>query len=94
MAKFVFLNGLGVKCWTPAFWPGFFVSIFSIAGWIKLFCNMDLVCFVWVRWSWGLTCNFAGVFERLLCKRFILCCLRDYFERGWEEKVKGIPKGL
>jgi hypothetical protein len=23
---------------------------------------LDLVCFVWVRWFWGLTCDFAGEF--------------------------------
>ena len=62
-SKFVFLKGLWFKCRAPAFGRGFFISVFSIAGWVKLPCNVDLVCFVWVMWFGSLTCDFVGEFE-------------------------------
>ena len=32
-------------------------------NWKKLLCKLDVVCFVWFMWVWGLTCDFVGEFE-------------------------------
>ena len=38
---------------------------------MKLFCNVDLVCFDGVMCSWDLTSGFTGVFGKLICKLLI-----------------------
>ena len=47
----------------PGFPGPFLISNSIVAGQVKLFCNVDLIWFVRVRWFWGLTCDFAGDFE-------------------------------
>jgi hypothetical protein len=45
--KFVSLKGLmGLNAEAPALAGAFLSSVFSIADWVKLLRNVDLVCFV------------------------------------------------
>jgi len=46
----------------PALAEAFFDSVFSIADWVELLRNADVVYFVIVRWFGGLTRVFAGFF--------------------------------
>jgi hypothetical protein len=40
----------------PRFWPELaLVSLSSIDGWVKLLCQLYLLCLLQVRWFWGLT---------------------------------------
>jgi hypothetical protein len=55
----------------------FLISIFSIAGGVKLLCNEDLFCFVLVDGIWGLTWNFAGEFWDWFYKWLMNWCLCD-----------------
>ena len=51
----------------------FFDSCLIVSDWVKLFCNRDVVCFVWFRCFSSLTGDFAGKFERGDGK-FMFCC--------------------
>lgn len=49
---------------SPGFGRAFsWVHILILVDWVELFCHLDVVLFVWLRWFWGLTCDFAGVYE-------------------------------
>jgi hypothetical protein len=55
MTKFVFLNELRFKCESPGGLTGAFLcSVFIIAEWVKLLCQVDVVDFVVVMEVWGL----------------------------------------
>jgi hypothetical protein len=47
---------------------GGFISVLSIAVWVKLPRNVDLVCFVWFMVFAGLTCDFVGEYWGFICK--------------------------
>ena len=53
---------MGVNGESPGLWPGLsFKSSSIVADWVKLLCQLYLVCFHGVRWFVGLTRVFAGV---------------------------------
>jgi hypothetical protein len=66
---------------SPAFGRGFFDSVFSIADGIELSRNVDVFCFVYVRWVLDLTCDFAGEFRGIICKFLILFRLYGAIQR-------------
>jgi hypothetical protein len=49
----------------------FFDSCLIVSDWVKLFCNIDVVCFVWFRYFLKLTWDFAGKF-RLDCGKLLI----------------------
>jgi hypothetical protein len=49
--KVFFLKGLWIKCESPAFLPGFFLTVSSIADWVKLPATRMLLI---LRWMLGL----------------------------------------
>ena len=53
---------MGLMGKTPVLAGVFFDSYSIVVDWRKLLRNGDVVCFVLVMGSWGLTCDFAGKF--------------------------------
>ena len=48
---------------SPALCRGFFDSCLIVSDWVKLFCNLDVVCFVWFMCFSSLTWDFARKFR-------------------------------
>jgi hypothetical protein len=57
----------------------FFDSYLIVSGGVKLFCNLDVFCFVEFKWFWELTLVFAGEFEDCVGKLSI--CIGLWWER-------------